>query len=142
MQVSCINKDNLNIDINCLDRVKRNLLFCRKPLFPKLPLKKFSLFAFLFGLFAFVFGLLFQFWVQTSENPQMLSGKPNFNLSIALPFAFEIAMLIVGILIFLRFLLVNLYFNRQVPNDVKKFINNMDENSVLIVSLNDTDNEK
>lgn len=116
------------------DLISKGKVFSKSPFPCKMHLRKFSFFAFGFGCIFFLLAFLFQFWTQVFENPQTLSGKPYFNLLVALPFAFEISLLAVGMLLFARFLLVNSQFNKNVPEDVLQFLRQTDENNIVFVS--------
>ncbi|MCX7879243.1 MAG: DUF3341 domain-containing protein [Ignavibacteria bacterium] len=105
------------------------------------PLKVFSFHLFWLCLILSIIALSFQYYVATFETPMILSSKPDFNLLLALPFAFEVSMLFLGFFVFFRFFVVNLFLNKFVPLEVRHFVNEnwgKIQDNVLIITLEES----
>ncbi|MFN3305717.1 MAG: quinol:electron acceptor oxidoreductase subunit ActD [Candidatus Kapaibacteriota bacterium] len=111
---------------------KQYLLFSTSPLNKRNLRKKFSFYLFCFGIICFIFSLAFQYWVNALVYPQSLSGKPYFSLLTAIPFSFEFTLALVGIVLFLRFLLVCYSRNESLPSEVKQNLHKLNEDCVMI----------
>mgnify|MGYP003862472633 CR=1 FL=1 len=98
-----------------------------------IPTKVFSRFLFIFGVIIFVFLIGFQYWLSVVDYPQPMSGKPNFHLVVAVPFAFEFTLLLVGIILFIRFLAVNFSLQLNIPKGVLNEAKSLNEKDFLLV---------
>lgn len=94
---------------------------------------QFSFYLFAFGFLTFLLAILFQYCIAVLHYPQDLGGKPDFHWNIALPFAFEVSMLVIGILSFIRFLLVLKYKNSLIPKEIIELLQFIPNFYVLIV---------
>lgn len=99
--------------------------------------KVFSRFLFIFGVIMFAFFIGFQYWLSVVDYPQLMSGKPNFHIVITVPFAFEFTLLLVGIILFIRFLAVNLSLQLNIPKAVLCEGKNLNEKEFLLVVPNE-----
>lgn len=96
--------------------------------------KVFSRFLFIFGIITFIFLIGFQYWLSAVDYPQLMSGKPNFHLVVAVPFAFEFTLLLVGIILFIRFLAVNFSLQLNIPKGVLSEAKSLNEKDLLLVA--------
>ncbi len=99
-----------------------------KPVLPKM----FSRFLFVFGSILFCFLIGIQYFISVVDYPQPMSGKPNFHLVVAIPFAFEVTLLFVGIILFIRFFLVSFSFMSTIPKSVQNEAKNLSDDDVLV----------
>lgn len=99
----------------------------RSAVFPR-----FSKFLFLIGLVVFILVVFFQYLIKVSLYPQNFGGKPNFHWSVALPIAFEISMLLVGLLALSRFFLLLRHQYSVIPNNVLQILQSFNDFFVLI----------
>lgn len=140
MFVKIVNKDTLlkeYLEGNILKR-KDIFIFSKSPVYPNAIFpKKFSIFLFCFGVSIFLATLFFQYWANAVSNPQILSAKPYFHILTAVPFSFEISLLFIGIVLFIRFLIVNYAINKQIPDKVKAHLKDLADDAVLIISEKD-----
>ncbi len=113
---------------------RQYIFFSTFPIHKRFLLKKFSIFLLCFGFICFVISLVFQYWVNALVYPQSLSGKPYFSLLTAIPFSFECTLALVGVVLFLRFVLVCFTRNQSLPSEVKQNLHKLDENCVMIYS--------
>lgn len=97
------------------------------------PTKAFSRFLFIFGVIIFVFLIGFQYWLGVVDYPQPMSGKPNFHLAVAIPFAFEFTLLLIGIILFIRFLAVNFSLQLNIPKAILSEVKSLNEKDLLLV---------
>lgn len=136
MAFKILSKSDFNkVFLNFSDESRRSLIiFSNSPVVFDKSLRKFSAFVFAFGFVLFIFLISFQFWAIVIENPQILSSKPYFHIVTSIPFSFEITLVFVGILVFLRLLLVNYERNKTLTKEVKEKLEELDKDSVLIYS--------
>jgi len=99
--------------------------------------KQFSFFLFFFGLTVFLCAMVFQFWANSIENFQILGSKPFFHFSTGFIFAFELSLFFVGMIIFIRFMVVNDFHNKHIPVEVKELILNLKEDQLLLLFFDD-----
>lgn len=132
MALKFLAKRDISNFLSFIESGKQILIFSISPLYHKLPLKKFSFYLLSWGFLCFVFSLVFQYWVNAFVYPQNLSGKPYFSLLTAIPFSFEITLVLVGIMIFLRFVLLCFSRNYKLPSEVKQNLNKIDDDCVMI----------
>ncbi len=95
--------------------------------------KSFAKYLFLSSILIFLLSIAYQYYINVFDYPLMQSGKPLFHLAIALPFAFEITMLFAGIVVFIRFLLVNHTHTKEVPDEVKIHISKLKSDDILLL---------
>ncbi len=95
--------------------------------------KVFSRFLFTIGIVVFIFLIGFQYWFGVVDYPQPMSGKPNFHLVVAIPFAFEFTLLLVGIILFIRFLAVNFSLQLNIPKPIQNEAKSLSERDILLV---------
>lgn len=103
----------------------------------RLQRKKFSLFLVLFGSVVFLFSLVFQFVTNSIENQQILSSKPYFHIVTGFIFAFEITLLLCGIILFIHFFLLNFYHNKTIPEGIRDVLDKLRDNQVLLLFYDD-----
>lgn len=118
------------------------IVFSNSPVQQERKQKRFSFVVFAIGFSLFVFLVAFQFWANAVENPQMLSSKPYFHILVAIPFSFEISLATVGLLLFIRFLLVNYESNKTINSEIKDRIQELDDSTILLYTPKDSPNSK